>query len=144
MTSNSLLSYEKLDNVLELKLEKIKNCHTDTRAYMHSTMLKFLKSDVDFSKESITVMYCNAVQQYNFRMYQDIADWLFFVNSFYPASLDKASPHYYTSLARLSYYKCYQIVNKKWPLFNEMADRFEYFTSCIKEVDLSMTQLIHT
>jgi len=41
-----------------------------------------------------------------------------------PSHLHDASRDYYQTIARLSYYSCYKLINKQWKLFEELSDNF--------------------
>lgn len=101
---------------------KLLNCQEITRAYVINV---FSNSKLqDLSKESITLIYNEAKLSYKFEKYQALADWLLFVKSLYPQSLNGASSEYYNTIAQLSYYKCYILINKQWAVFEELADLF--------------------
>lgn len=108
-------------------IDKVKciPCQEDTKAYIVSTFVGFKKCEPSHNlhRKSITLEYNKAQLEHSFELYQQIGDWILFIKSMYPESLD-ASGEYYDSIARLSYYKCYRIVNKQWKLYEELADKF--------------------
>jgi hypothetical protein len=115
-----------VNSIEKFFIEKVNSvpCQEDTRAYIVSIFVGFYASDhKDFSKDSLTLEYAKAQSEYNFELFQQIADWILFVKTMYPKSL-VVSNEYYDTLARLSYYKCYRILDRQWKLFEELADRF--------------------
>ena len=105
-------------------------CQEATKAYIVNTFVGFKRTQsgnefnaLDLSDKSITIEYHRAQMESNFERYQQIGDWILFSSAMFPESF-VVSSDYYDSIARLSYYKCYQIVNKQWKLFEELADNF--------------------
>ena len=113
-----------LHEFFQEKVENIPNCEKNTKSYVASIFSKLNKENEDLSKESITIVYAQAKFQYKFELFQKIGDWILFTKSLYPSFLKDASSEYYDTIAQCSYYKCYRIVNKQWPLFEELADTF--------------------
>lgn len=103
----------------------------ETRAYIQGVFTSYIYNNNDLSKKSITLEYIKAKEEYDFARFQNIADWILFVRTTYPKSIN-ASPEYYDTIAQCSYYKCYTIMNKQWPCFEELADKFSYFANSIK------------
>lgn len=99
-------------------------CHYDTKAYIVSIYDKYKKSDSDLSKDSVTLLYARAKEKQDFSSFQEIGDWVFFTKSLFPEFLTNASEEYYSTLARLSYYSCFNLINKQWRSFEELADNF--------------------
>jgi hypothetical protein len=100
-------------------------CQEDTKAYIVSTFVGFKKCEPSHNLhgKSITLEYNKAQLEHSFKLYQQVGDWILFSKSMYPESLT-ASGEYYDSIAQLSYYKCYRIVNRQWRLYEELADKF--------------------
>jgi hypothetical protein len=99
-------------------------CQDDTRAYIISIFAKFKNSSDDLSKCSLTLRLAQAHEKQNFSIYQNIGDYLFFVNSIAPQYLTGASQDYYDSLASVSYYSCYNLIKRQWHLYYELANEF--------------------
>lgn len=99
-------------------------CEPATKAYIKSIFSKYKDARHDLSKESVTIVFANAKQRLDFSSFQNLADWIFFMRSFAPDHLSSASEEYYETVARLSYYRCYLLINKQWKLFEEMSDNF--------------------
>ena len=100
------------------------DCNDITKAYIVSVLAKFKSSTDDFSNESITIRYSNAVYRYNFAEFQSIADYLFFCNAVYPEHLNGASSTYYYSIGAQSYYQCYKMLNRSFAIYEQLADEF--------------------
>jgi hypothetical protein len=133
-SSNITVFFEKLFNDLK--------CHQDTKAYITGIFGKYKDVNHDLSQDSLTLLFCQARETHNFSIYQNIGDWIFFIRSIAPQHLQSASKDYYESLARISYYTCYRLINKQWQVFEEMSDQFPILEKQVKEklVDLNMNQ----
>lgn len=116
--------YDNVNNYFNEILSDI-SCQKDTKAYIVSIYDKYKSSAPDFSKKSMTVLYAEAKSKHDFSTYQDIGDWIFFTNTLAPEHLKYASKDYYDTIAQLSYYSCYRLINKQWKLFEELADNFQ-------------------
>jgi len=99
-------------------------CQRDTKAYIVSIYGKFRSADHDLSKDSVTLLFAQARNKHDFLTYQNLGDWIFFSNTMAPRHLHDASQDYYQTIARLSYYSCYKLINKQWKLFEELSDNF--------------------
>jgi hypothetical protein len=115
--------YGKLSEFFEEVLRGLQ-CQQATRAYLISLYSQYRISDFDLSKESITLQFISARENQSFATYQQIADWIMFCQTLAPQHLHNASSDYYRTLGQLSYYSCYQLINRKWLLFEELADNF--------------------
>jgi hypothetical protein len=97
------------------------DCHRDTKAYIVSIFGKYKTADFDLSQCSLGIEFVKAREKQNFASYQNIGDWVFFINTLAPQHFHRhASKDYYDNLARLSFYSCYNIV--KWNCYEELAD----------------------
>ncbi len=99
-------------------------CQSDTKAYIVSIYEKFVTTEFDLSKDSVTLRFAQARSKQDFLTYQNLGDWIFFANTIAPQHLQFASKEYYDTIARLSYYSCYKLINRQWTLFEELADDF--------------------
>lgn len=97
-------------------------CHPDTRAYIVSIYVKYKSAEFDLSQDSVGLIFCQARDKNDFLTYQNLGDWIFYTMSLAPEHLKFASKDYYNNIARMSYYSCYNIVSRKWPCFEELAD----------------------
>ena len=100
------------------------NCQNDTKAYIVSIYGKYKTAEFDLSKDSVTLRFAQARNNQDFLIYQNLGDWIFFANTLAPQHLHAASKDYYDTVARLSYYSCYKLINRQWKLFEELADDF--------------------
>lgn len=107
-------------------------CQRDTKAYIVSIYGKFRTADHDLSKDSVTLLFAQARNKHDFLTYQNLGDWIFFSNTMAPAHLHDASLDYYQTIARLSYYSCYKIINRQWKLFEELSDNFPKLENDVK------------
>lgn len=98
------------------------SCHPDTKAYITSIFIKYKSADLDFSQYSAGELFVKARAKQDFLTYQNLADWLFICSVIFPQHLKNASKDYYDNIARISYYTCYNLINKQWPCYEEMAD----------------------
>ena len=119
----NLLFEPNLENYFEKILKDIE-CRKETRAYIVGIFGNYKSSDLDLSKDSITLLFAQAKEKQDFYGFQKIGDWLFFCNIWAPNHLRFASKDYYNTIARLSYYSCYKLINRQWKLFEELSDRF--------------------
>jgi hypothetical protein len=97
-------------------------CQRDTRAYIISIYGKYKTAEFDLSKDSVTLQLCQARDKQDFLAYQTLGDWIFFANTMAPSHLKSASKDYYDTVARISYYSCYRLINRQWKLFEELSD----------------------
>jgi hypothetical protein len=111
-------------NVFFVQTFEALQCDDDTRAYISSVFGKFRDSTFDYSGESITLVYAEATFKQDFLTFQNIGDWLFFCNTMFPEYLKDAPSNYYCSIAQLSYYSCYRLINRQWKLYEKLADEF--------------------
>lgn len=108
-------------------------CHRDTKAYIVSIYGKYKSADFDLSKDSISLLFAQARNKHDFLSYQNLGDWIFFSNTMVSRHFKFASKDYYDTIAKLSYYSCYKIINKQWKLFEELADDFNNLENQVKE-----------
>jgi hypothetical protein len=124
--------YNNVNNFFNEILSDI-DCQRDTKAYIISIYDKYKSSQFDFSKNSVTLLYAEAKYKHDFSIYQNIGDWIFFSNTLVSNHLQCASKDYYDTIAQLSYYSCYRLINKQWKLFEELADNFQNIEIQVKD-----------
>ena len=100
------------------------NCQQDTKAYIVGIYGKYKSASADLSKDSISALFSQARDKHDFLSYQNLADWIFFSNTLAPQHLRFASKDYYDTIARVSYYTCYRLINRQWKVFEELSDNF--------------------
>jgi hypothetical protein len=108
-------------------------CQRDTKAYIVSIYGKFKTAQFDLSKDSVTLLFAQGRSKQDFLTYQNLGDWIFFANTIAPQHLNNASKDYYDTIARLSYYSCYKLINREWKLFEELADNFLVLEEQVKQ-----------
>jgi|SRR5271166_821187 len=108
-------------------------CQYDTKAYIVSIYGKYKSAEFDLSKDNVTVMFAQARRKQDFLTYQNLGDWIFFANTIAPQHLKFASKEYYDTVARLSYYSCYKLINREWKVFEELADDFLVLEEQVKK-----------
>jgi hypothetical protein len=130
-----------INDFFEELLQDVK-CHQDTKAYIVSIYGKYKSAQFDLSKDSITVLFAQGQDKQNFLTYQTLGDYIFWANTMAPNHLRQASKDYYDTVARVSYYSCYRLINRQWKLFEELADNFLFLERQVKEklVTLKMHQ----
>lgn len=109
------------------------HCQSDTKAYIVSIYGKYKTAEFDLSKDSVTLLFSQARSKQDFLAYQNLGDWIFFSNTIAPQHLQHASKDYYDTVARLSYYSCYKLINRQWKLFEELADDFLVLENEVKK-----------
>jgi hypothetical protein len=119
-----------LNDFLNQEFQKIK-CPDDTRAYLISVFDKYKNTNYN-GNLSITLSYADAKNSGKFDKFQELADYLFFIHSLYPESLD--NKEYSTSIARMSYYTCYRLLNKQWKVYEQIADDFVYLEKSARKI----------
>ena len=109
------------------KVEKL-CCQEPTKAYIVSTLSK----PPDLSAQSITVAFAEAKSRQEFIKYQNIGDFLLFIETFYPEYLKNASPEYFIAVAQVSYLACFKMTHRKISIYEELADRFKEIVKKLK------------
>lgn len=124
--------HRNVTNFFEEILNDLK-CHRDTKAYIIGIYGKYKTAEFDLSKDSVTAVFSQARSNQDFSTYQNLGDWIFFANTIAPTHLQFASKDYYDTVARLSYYSCYRLINRQWKLFEELADSFPQLEARVKK-----------
>lgn len=106
----------------------------ETIAYIKSIFYDnlFAKTD-DYFGESVTLIFAQAKEDYDFERYKNLGDWLLFAKVLYPEHLARATDEYYNAIAQSSYYKCHVMLYRKWPLYEELADTFPTITHQMRQ-----------
>ena len=103
----------------------------DTLAYVVGVLSKF-EIQNDMSNESIVLAFHDAkFNKGDFSSFQKIGDWVLWANTFHPTYIKNNADVTY-SIGRLSYYACHRILQKKWPLYEELADQLPKIVNIIK------------
>lgn len=125
------IAHKNITNFFEELLNDLE-CQRDTKAYIISIYGKYKSAQFDLSKDSVTILFAQARSNQDFLTYQNLGDWIFFANTLAPNHLHHASKDYYDTLAKLSYYSCYRLIDRQWKLFEELADNFNILESQVK------------
>jgi hypothetical protein len=123
----TLITLNNVNNFFTQQLELLQ-CQEKTRAYIVSILSKYKNSFFDYSGSSLTLQFYEARTTGNFAVFQNLADWIFFCESVFPEHLQDASKEYYHSLAQVSYYTCYKMINRKIDIYENLADEFTILT----------------
>jgi len=105
------------------------SCGNETKSYIASIYGKFKNSKNDLSKDSIVLLFCQARHKHDFSSYQDIGDWIFFSNTIF----NNLNEDLYKTFAKLSFYSCYKMTNKKFLFYEELADNLTILEYEVKE-----------
>ncbi len=109
-------------------------CDDLTKSYIVSIFSKFKSDNDDYSKESLTLKYAEAKYKHEFIAFQNLGDFLFFINALFPEYLNNASINYYHSIGQLSYYSCYTIINKQMKVYERLSDEFVFLSNTSGEI----------
>ena len=109
------------------------DCHEFTKSYLISILTKYKSAQLDYSKDSITLLFGNARDRRDFHLYQSLGDWLFFSSVCFPKHLKHADQSYYRDITRLSYYGCYELINRQVKIYQELADQLILLETEVKE-----------
>lgn len=115
-------TFSNLEKFFSERTKYLTICQEPTKAYITNVFTKCAKNDL--SKEILTLVFAKAKMENKYELFQSLGDWILFAKSMYPESLRYASSEYYNALAQISYLRCYRILDKKWVLFEELADQF--------------------
>lgn len=111
------------------ELFKDLNCESNTKAYIVSIFSKYKSSYEDLSKDSITLLYAQGRDKKDFYLFQKIGDWTLFYNVYN----ENHNFDYYRIIGQLSYNNCYKLINKKWKIFEELSDNFEFLEKEVRK-----------
>lgn len=124
------LLHNNITKFFEEKLSDLE-CEEETRSYIIGIYSKF-KIDNDLSKNSITLLYADAKYSQDFVIFQKLGDYIFFSQTITPGYLKHASKEYYNTIAKLSYYSCYRLTNRKLNVYKNIGDNFEHLENQVK------------
>lgn len=128
-----LITINNLNKFFEQEF-KILNCKETTKAYIISILSKYKCANFDYSDQSLTIIYGQAKLNGNFSTFQNIADWIFFCEVIFPTYLQNASKEYYHSIAQLSYYNCYKLINRQIDVYEQLSDEFTTLIKLTKNI----------
>lgn len=119
----SIINDLSLEDYFNIRVKNL-NCRPDTSIYIANTLQNYKNSVYEFQNKSLTLIFAEAKFNVSYKLFQDLADYILFMEATYSGALNGASQEYYWSLAQTSYYKCHILLNRTWPLMEEIADRF--------------------
>ena len=114
--------FNNLTVFFEEALEDI-NCRPDTKSYLIHLYCEFKTINNDLSHQNLTLLYAQAKSHNDFHLHQQIGDYVFWVKTMIPTHFNNTND-YYENMARLSYFSCYKLLNRKWLLYEDLADNF--------------------
>jgi len=113
-----------IENLIKPKIDELK-CEYETKSYIVGIFKKYEKSTSGLLlDDSLISLYNSARAQSNFRMFQDLGDFIFFMQTLFPAYLKNGSSDYFDTIARSSYFYCFKLLKRQWHVYEEMADDF--------------------
>lgn len=107
------------------------SCRPDTRAYITGVLARFRSDQVMVRGESVVLEFHLAKQRGDFVSFQRIGDWVLWVGSIHPSYIDE-NRNVVETIGRLSYHTCHRMMNKKWVLFEELADDLSRITHDVR------------
>ncbi len=122
----------RLDEWFDKKLEGL-SCSRDTRAYVSGVLTKYRFSRDDMSRSSIVLSFADAKLSGKFEEYQKIGDWVLFVSAFHPKSI-KEHKKIIHDIGTMSYVACHKIMMGKWPVYEELSQKFPHLIREIANV----------
>lgn len=99
------------------------NCRADTKNYLIHLYSDFRSTQNDLSQNNLTILFAQAKTNNDFRLHQQLADYIFWAKTMVPRHFNNSND-YYENMARLSYYSCYRLINRQWLLYEDLADNF--------------------
>jgi hypothetical protein len=114
------LDNQQLSSWFDDRLQHIR-CARETRAYITGVLMERVRLGGDMPGRSIVLEYYEASQNGDFESFQRIGDWVLWSGVVTPGVFE-AHGEVYESLGRLSYYACYRILQRRWQLYEELAD----------------------
>ena len=107
-------------------------CQEDTQAYIIGIFGKYRTATYDLSHYSVGALFAQARSNHSFFDYQSLGDFIFWQSTVNPENFQHASKDYYDTIAQLSYDACYQLINRQWKLYQELADALPQLEDQVK------------
>lgn len=107
--------------LLESEMATIPASQT-ARAYVLGLFLDQARAAriVDLSRESVVLMYLQALERHEFSEAQRLGDWALWVLSWFPENA-RGHREVVETLGQINYYRCYRQV-PTWVVYEELAD----------------------
>lgn len=128
-----LIIFDDINNFFFQKLERLR-CEEETKAYIIGIFSDQRFHDYNYSNQSLTLLYSEANASVDFEKFQKLADFIFFMETNFPGHLRNASKNYYHALAQMSYFKCFNLLRRKFFLYEELSDNFTTLTNETRKI----------
>ena len=121
------------------------DCKPETQAYI-STVLSRHGDYIDLLSRSVTLAWAEAKDSAQFAKHQTLGDYIFWSKSVAcltsqitdvkqsKQETNDADKQYKIAVGRNAYYACYRLIGKRWPLFEELSDRFDELSSNVSTI----------
>lgn len=111
----------RLDEWFDKSLARL-TCSRDARAYIAGVLAKYKRVEDDMSRTSIVMSFAQARESGRFDDFQRIGDWVLFVSSVHPRSL-QGHAQVTHDIGAQAYVACSRIMMGKWPVYDELSQR---------------------
>ncbi len=110
--------------------ERLKNIQIDRnlKAYIISV---FRKPQIDLPSPILILTFAAAKDKQDFLLFQKLGDHVLFTRTFFP-KLTAEEKDYKESIAQISYYNCYKLTNRKFILYEQLADQLGEFVKLLQ------------
>ena len=92
-----------------------------------------LSKKIDVIDTSIVMEYASACESGEFVKFQKIGDSVLFVSIIHPEFVEQNLVVNQT-IAMMAYQSCHRILDRKWPVYEELSDRLPYVASSVRNV----------
>lgn len=96
------------------------NLNYDTFSYIIGVCKDKIKSNYHPHDQPIVIIFSLAKERLSFQSFQQLADWIFWMGVWFPEGMAERSLA--LAIAQNSYYWCYRLTDRKWKVFEELAD----------------------
>lgn len=97
------------------------DCDNTTKAYIVSLFCRGITP----KENSIVLAWAELKNTSKFDRFQELGDY-----AFWHTIVSESSNHVvYETIGSLAYHRCHRLLMGKWPLYEELADRFSVLTS---------------
>ncbi len=104
----------------------------EVQPYIHGVLTQYVQHQKGFPNDSVTLLFIQAQDDMSFHRFQSLGDWIFFLSSIFPTAAQKHQT-VYSMVGKTCYSRCHNLLNKKWMVFEELADNFNYFALQVSE-----------
>ena len=111
-----------LDAWLSGRLTGVK-CMPETAAYVTGVLREHvLERPKSLTGVSLVIAFSEACALGSFVHYQRVGDHIVFLETVFPQSIDREH-ELIMSIGQLSYLACHRLMGRRWPVYQELADR---------------------